>query len=350
MKDGDWFLGYSGRDDLPGAGLTFGRFRSGIYCLKEPSIAFADPDVGDQPLPGEDGVRLGLDYQRSVTVTMELGIDTVNAPADRTYPRKIIKGRVIGDWPDEPHILELLKRTGNRASWNADGIAMMRQVWRADSVRAGAGRVAWLRHRKAGRTRFLFGRPRRFAEGGGELSSQGYTPVVADFVAIDDKFLDVTEKTATLWEYPLRYMRPVPGRVISHHPIEPWDPGNSRRTASIVQAGQLSTYPIITIHGPCANPKITLTDRWAVQLALTLKSGEYVTIDARSFARTVVKYLPNGSYSSVAHKLTRASPRLAEMTIPPGTWHARLDYTRTTTAQKQGPRVEIIWRDAFAGW
>lgn len=349
MPDGDLRLVYASYESLPGAALTFGRVSSGIYTLKQPVVTFADPEIGDQPMPGEDGVRQGRDYQRAASVTLELGVDTVDAPAVRKYPAGLVAapGQIIGDWPDSPLQLAILKRQGTSESWNREALDMLRQVWRADSLRGGPGRLGYLSRTAGGRTRRLYGRPRDFGIGSEDLTPQGYTPVAAKFTAIDDRFYDGTAKTEELWDYYLGSAPPRPGRP-SWGDNPPWS--TSKRTAELVVAGRLPTHPAITIYGPCINPKVTINGLWAVQLTLTLMAGEYVTINAYPWARTVTKWSANGSTMSVADKLTRASPRLANMTLVPGRLQAQLSYSPVTTQRFQGPRVKIQWRDAYAYW
>ncbi|MEU5748244.1 hypothetical protein ABZ804_22230 [Streptomyces sp. NPDC047726] len=348
MADGDYRLVYASYESLPGAALTFGRVSSGIYTLKHPTITFADPEIGDQPMPGEDGVRQGRDYQRAASATLELGVDTVDAPAVRKYPPALITapGQIIGNWPDNPLLLAQLKRTGTPESWNRDALAMLRQVWRADSLRGGPSRLGYLSRTAAGRTRRMYGRPRDFGTGSEDLTAQGYTPVVAKFTAVDDKFYDDTAKTEELWDVYQGGSPPRPGRP----DWNPWPEQVSKRTAPLMVAGDLPTHTAITIYGPCTNPKVTISGLWAVQLSLTLVADEYVTINAYPWARTVTKWAANGATSSVADKLTRASPRLAKMTLVPGRLQAQLSYSPVTTLRLKGPRVKIEWRDAYAYW
>ncbi|MGV9509283.1 hypothetical protein ACWDQZ_27160 [Streptomyces tendae] len=352
MVDGDWSLGYSATKIHPGADLLFGRQSSGIYCLSEPEVKFSDGDFGDADLPGEDGIRMGRDYQRSATVTFELGVDGVDRAVDRHGDMQPwAGGPLIGAWPTATRPPELggsVRTTVRKPyQWSSDGVDMLRQAWRADSVRGRAGGVAWLRHTTVGgRTRMLYGRPRKFAVGSSRLTRQGYTPVVCDFVTIDDRFYDATESVAELWA--LRWLG-MPGR-----PGRPADAGpglnDSRKTAVIKQKGRVATYPYVRVYGPCKNPKLTLVGLWEVQLSLEIKStSDYVQIDPRPFARSVMFY-KGGSSSSVADKLTRSSPRLAEMFIPPGQWTAKLSYATASVPTTTGPRMEIFWRDAYAWW
>lgn len=345
LRDGDWQLGYSPTSVYPGAELTFGRLESGIYCRTEPDVAFADSDRADAALPGEDGIRMGRDYQRSMTITLELAVDGVDRPVDRHGDLlPWAGGRRIGQFltlssPGQP------ARPGPREPyrWASDGVDLLRQAWRADAVRGRAGGVAWLLHRTAGRTRQVYGRPRKFAVGDSRLTRQGYTPVVCDFVTIDDRFYSSVEKRAEM--YDAYYTGPV------------WRPGRpgaggfqSKKSARIEQLGRVDTYPYVRIHGPCRDPKVTVAGLWTVQVAMAIQKGDHVTIDARPWARTVMHDM-GSSTRSVADKLTSASPRLAEMRIPPGYWTASLAYSRVSSGPVLGgPRVEIVWRDAFAWW
>lgn len=346
MRDGDWYINYSSYDNYPGAFLHFGREDAGIYCLSEPDITFADIDVADTALPGEDGVRMGRDYQRSATVTLELGVDGSHTLIDRHWPWRPGPGDQVGNWSEMEATLAVLnKRDQSPAVRGLDGVNLLRQVWRADSIRGKAGRVSSLGHQAAGRTRLLYGRPRKFAVSHSRLASQGYTPVVADFVAVDDRFYDGTAKQAELYDHKAATLPWRPGRGPSIPQYQ------SQKTVELRQNGTLNTFPYIDIYGPCKNPKITMnTGLWAVQLGLTIPAGQYVRIDPRPWARTVTLYTGSSS-KSVADKLTRASPLLRDMFIPPGRWSASLSYTSILAAPTlDGPRVLINWRDAFNWW
>lgn len=347
MRDGEWVLGYSPYDNYPGASLTFGRENSGIYCLSEPDVTFADMELADAALPGEDGIRMGRDYQRNATVTFELGVDGTRGPIDRHWPlRPWTRGSRVGDWTDFEALLAAVNKKNQGAyQLGLDGLNMLRQVWRADSTRGKAGRVAWLVHSAAGRTRQIYGRPRKFAVSHSRLSRQGYTPVVAEFVAVDDRFYEQTEKEAEMYDHQRNTAPPRPGR-----PGEAtWQVWDSKKTAAVNQRGSVDTYPYIEIHGPCKNPKVTLTPNlWAVQLSMSIASGDHVIIDPRPWVRTVTHY-KGSSAISVADKLTRASPLLKQMNLPPGSWTASMSFTRLGPPLT-GPRVRIAWRDAYSWW
>lgn len=349
MRDGDWYIGYFSYDNHPGAALHMGRQSYGIDCITEPTVKFAEPSAADAPLPGEDGIRLGRDYQRTATVTMELAVDAVDGPVDRHYPmRPWAYGSRVGDWTDfEALIARMYKKDGPEA-WASEGVDMLRQVWDAEGIRSKPSRVAWLLHKTAGRTRRLYGRPRNFDVAHSRLLKQGYVPCVAEFVSVDGRFYDEIEQSVELWDFYLSGRTSRPWRPISKDGQTYFQA--SRKTATIQQKGRLKTFPVIVVHGPCKNPKITSPRLWSVQLGMTIADGEYVTIDPRPWTRTVIHTAKNGDTKSVADKLTRASPRLAEMAVPTGRWPVTLSYTRTSSTYFAGPRVEIKWRDAHAWW
>ncbi|MET7573417.1 hypothetical protein ABZT04_33705 [Streptomyces sp. NPDC005492] len=347
MRDGEWLLGYSSYDNYPGASLTFGREAQGIYCLSEPDITFADMDLADAAMPGEDGVRMGRDYQRNATVTFELGVDGVGGPIDLHWPmRPWTRGTRVGDWSNTEAVLAAYnKKDQGPYQWGLDGVNMLRQVWRADGIRGKAGRAAWLVHSSGGRTRQLYGRPRKFAVSHSRLSRQGYTPVVCEFAAVDDRFYEQTEKEVELYDHQFIGLPGRPGRIGGGAWLF-----QSKKTASFQQRGTLNTYPYVEIHGPCKNPKLTVTPAlWEVQLSMTIPDGEHVTIDARPWVRTVTHYTSSSS-KSVADKLTRSSPRLSQMFLPPGYWTASLSYTKSSARALEGPRIRMAWRDAYSWW
>jgi hypothetical protein len=345
MRDGDWYLGYSPYGNNPGAALTFGRQSYGIDLVSEPTVTFGDADNGDANLPGEDGIRMGRDYKRSATVTFELAVDGVDGPVDRHYPmRPWANGELVGGWTDAEMVKAFANKREGPDSWAGEGVDMLRQVWEAEAVRQSSTRIAWLRHKRAGRIRRLFGRPRKFDVAHSRFERMGYVPCVGEFVSIDGRFYDDDEQSVEMHDYYIGGLAPRPGRPNG------WFGVTSQKTATIQAKGRLTTYPRIVIYGPCQNPKVTLSGLWAMQLSTIIATGDYITVDPRPWVRTVIRTTSSGSTSSAADKLTRASPRLAEMKIPPGNWTTSLAYTRATTRLLAGPRVEIYWRDAHAWW
>lgn len=246
--------------------------------------------------------------------------------------------------PGDASVMAFRHKREGPAAWASEGVDMLRQVWDAPALRRGPSRIAWLEHTTAGRTRRLWGRPRKFDVAHSRFLKHGYAPCTAEFVSVDGRFYDA-EQTAEMWD------------SIHGGPSRPWRPvfndgqlhvRASQKTATIRQMGRLATYPRIVVHGPCKNPKVSLSHLWSVQLNMTINDGDHVTISPRPRARTVTHTSRSGAKASVADKLTRPSGRLADITIPPGHWTASMSYT--PTARISGPRVQIKWRDAHAWW
>ncbi|MFJ2745307.1 hypothetical protein ACIO3O_37250 [Streptomyces sp. NPDC087440] len=343
MRDGDWQFAYSASAPYPGCLLDFGRTPSGIYLLKEPETKFADLDDTTTPLPGEDGVRMGRDYQRTVTVALELGVDTVDAPTtsyNYLYPAGGDSGQIGVGGPQASAGRPTLVR---RAQWNEEAVGIVRTAWRADAVRRRAGGVAWLRRQSAGRVRLLYGRPRKFAVVHEKFSDQGFTPLLVDFEAVDDKFYDNDEQRAELVG-----RANVPGPV--WRPGRPGTPAGGtgeRLVAGLNVGGRLATHPWITFHGPGRNYVLTIDGLWTVQLNVDLAVGQSVRLDSRSWSRAVWNIQTGGS---VADKLTRSSPLLRDLLLHPGRHTARMQFSRRPGLTFVGPRIEIGWRNAHAWW
>ncbi|MFJ4880071.1 hypothetical protein ACIP93_33355 [Streptomyces sp. NPDC088745] len=343
MRDGEWQLGYSGSGPHPACNLTFGRTTSGLYLMADPETKVADLDDSTTPLPGEDGVRMGRDYQRTLTVALELGVDTVDAPIagwNYLFPSG---GSDAPIGTGSPQHIAPPPTPERRAMWNMEGVSIARTAWRADAVRRRAGGVAWLRRQSAGRVRLLYGRPRKFAVVHEKYSRQGFTPLLADFEAVDDRFYDDTSRQVEMYgrsNVPPTAWRP--GR-----PQPPQSGAGERLLTGLHVRGRLATHPWITFHGPGRNYELTVDGLWTVQLNVDLDVGQSVRLDSRSWARTVVNVKTG---ASVADKLSRSSPLLRDVLLPPGMHTARMRFARRPGITFVGPRIEIEWRDAHAWW
>jgi len=289
MRDGQWRLYYSGDNDgRPGDDLTFGTGDTGYHLLAEPDITFGEGAYGDQPLPGEDGVRMGADFAAGMTINFQIGVDTVDAPVigQRTAP---------------------YAGQGKQGIWNLDGVGRLRSLWRADAARSGHGEWAVLQScRAGGRISQVIGRPRRFAPAPTRLYRQGYTPVVADFATVDDRFYEPTVRSL---EVAQRYGRGAPSwtGVQSGIAFLP-------ATGVMTIGGNAPAWPVITLAGPMSGPKVWIGDNASFQLDLAIAHGDWVQVDTRPWRREVRR----SDGSSVGHLLTRASSRLAAMSLYPG--------------------------------
>lgn len=325
MRAGQWRLTYGASGHLPGADLTFGTEDTGMLLTQEPDITFADPNNGEQPLPGEDGIRMGRDYLGAMNITFEAAVSTWGANSLNTTAE-------TAEWA-KANLLHL-PTTSLQGRSNLNALSKLRTIWRADSVRGQAGAVAALYRQTEDRTRVAYGRPRRFAPAHSKLFRQGYTPVVADFQCVDDRWYSSTSTVVTV-QKSWRPLQPSAGPVIKPPPLV-----DAR--GSVTMRGDTATWPIITINGPAVNPVVTIGDQVRVKVLTFVKAGEWVRVDPRPWVRTV--RLSTGA--SVGHLLDRTSTRLAEMFVPPGTYAFGADFDFGIGSW--GP-VTCSWQDAY-GW
>ncbi|GAA2842839.1 hypothetical protein [Kitasatospora aburaviensis] len=318
LREGQWNLIYDGDEVRPGADMLFGTLSTGIYLLNEPAIDFADATLGDAPLPLEDGIRFGQDTTSTMTLSFELAVDTVAAA----------------------------QTPAGRHTANLDAVDTLLTTWDAAAVRRRMGAVAVLRTRQGGRYRRVYGRPRHIALANSRFARQGSTSLVGEFVAADTHWYDDAEESTSpgAAPAPIRGLKaPLTSSLSQRVPAPVQQPG------AMNVAGTVPTWPVITIHGPGRNPTLTffgpertqqgdLRERMTVGLDLTLGEGEWVTIDPRPWARTVLR---NGT-GGIAGALTRSSPRMSDMLLPPGLQHVRYavaDETGTSYAT-------VAWRAA----
>ena len=306
--EGEWKLTYGANGVHPGASFTFGTLRSGYYLLEPFEIKDSDPTTGDTPLPREDGIRLGQDFTTGATITFEVGVDTVDAGSDRM----------------------------TRHGANLDAVSVIRQVWDARAVRERMATPAVLSTTQGGRARRWYGRPRQCAPAASQLTRQGYTPVVANFAVSHTGSFDDVEQTVRV------DMAPPPHRGLVgplKSPLTMVGEGAVRVPGQIDVSGNRPAWPLINIYGPISQPMCELVNQWKLQLDLTLKAGERVTVDPRPWVRTVLK----GS-ASVAGLVTRKSPLLEDLLIPPG----RQDFVLRGTDATATAYMTVAWRDAYA--
>ncbi|RLU86270.1 hypothetical protein CTZ27_25175 [Streptomyces griseocarneus] len=283
LTEGQWNLVYNGNGVHPGADFLFGTRNTG-YDLVEPyEVTYGDPEVGDVALPREDGIRLGQDHRSTATINFSIGVDTVDAAHN-----------AVG-----------------RYGANLNAVSRLGQAWRADAVRRRFGERAVLRTVQGGRGRRFYGRPRKFAPAASRLSRQGHTTVEASFLAAEDIAYDDRQQTIRV------DMAPPPHRGLIgplRSPLSMAGLGVTAVPGEIVVGGDTPTWPVLTFYGPVATPQCEVLGQWKVSLNLVLDKGEWVRIDPRPLARTVLR----NNDTSVADTLDRHSPLLADMQLPLG--------------------------------
>lgn len=277
-------------------GLLFGRGTP--ITVAAADFGAAEVAVADTDRSREDGQRFGRDFYSARTITFDMTVLT--------------RGSAL------PTLDELAA------------------AWRADAVRSTPGAVLALRHRRGGRTRRTFGRPRRFAPTAG-ATLRGLVPVVADFRTVDHLFYDDAELTSTVsiteaaqggLVLPLR-----PPLVLS---------GSGSGRAPVQVGGTESTWLVSAIHGPILNPTVQVVDQWSITLLTSIAAGQTVVVDPRPWKRTVT----GSDGSNLAGAFTADSQRLSLLRIPPGTHEVILrgqDPTGTAS-------LTTFWRAAWSSF
>lgn len=277
--------------------LVFGDFTS--LQVDDFEVGDADLRTGDVESPGEDGQQFGLDYAGGRVLTWEIFTDTHSA-AD------------------------------SRQAW-----ADMQKVWDARSVRTTPRQVMSLRMRLPGHdTVRVYGRPRRLSAAALRQRQDGVTDHVATFATADHRFYGDTEHALVL------DLISSGGGGITWPVTWPitWAPGAERQDV-VRNLGELTTWPLIRIDGPVAQPEVAYVGtNTSVRLDLSLASDEHVVIDTRPWVRTVRRQ----DGASLAGRM-RGS-RMANLALPVGQTTIRF----TGTDQTGQASCQITYRNAYA--
>ena len=285
----EWQLIHSGGD------LLFGRPHHDIWCRRTPQFETSDVRANDTARPRADGRGFGIDYTNGTTVT---------------FDDLVIRGT------NKLHTRELAEQA--------------RGLWRSPEARSEAGKTAELRMSYEGRTRSVFGRPRRWAANYSDASINGIITAVADFACADDLFYGPEEsETMTTaasggsgWVTP--FIFPLTSTRASDH------------SQFVRITGGAATWPVTTIRGPISNPQVRIGDRLH-DLRLTLAYDESVVIDTRPWVRSVTR---NGVSAAGALRGTR----LGAMSLNPGQHEVTISGVDDTGTAS----VTLAWRPAYA--
>ena len=210
-------------------------------------------------------------------------------------------------------------------------LGRFKTAWRALHIRQTPGRVIPLRYRLDGRERRIYGRPRRFSAPPNNLILGGFIPITCDFKAVDSFTYDDVEQVVVLglqqgseggFTFPVTF------------PVTSLPVGSSADQA--VVGGDAPTYPVVRFNGPVTNPSLE-TAAWTLKLNREIQAGEYVEVDLRPWATTV---LLNG-VSSVAGALSRRT-YLADMAFEPG----RHDLIYRGSSLASSSTCEVRWSNA----
>lgn len=180
-------------------------------------------------------------------------------------------------------------------------------AWTGESVASVPGAYSVIRYGFAGRTRRVYGRPRRWANSFDNRVLSGMVPVTCDFQRVSPLFFDDQIEIDTLDmvnESEGGVTFPVTFPIISI-------PSGSN-AGEIHVGGTRKTFPIIRITGPIVNPEL-ITPAWTLKLNTTILEGNWIEIDTRPWVMTV----RNQSGASVAGLLD-PKVRLSSLLLSPG--------------------------------
>lgn len=294
----EWTLTYPGASGYPGATFTWGTYASGVMHGAPPDLGSVENLTDDQQRPRADGRAFGVDYRGAPTITFDMLV----LGADETATR--------------------------------DRITQLTTLWRADAVRNTPAAVAELSTTVAGRQRVTYGRPRRFAPAD-KHARQGVARVIADFACVNDCWYAPAEESLTISLVPPPsggLVTPLAAPLSTTPPVQV--PG------AITVGGDLPAWPVMRIYGPVTTPAVQVTGLWTMTLDLTLAEDQWITVDTRPWARTILRR----DGASFAGALTRSSPRLAHAAVPPGSYEVALRGVDVTGTAK----VQFRWRKTYA--
>ena len=256
--------------------------------------------TGDVEPAGEDGLWLGIDYYSSRTVRIDAAIK--------------IPGDAITVW---------------------DVLADLQDDADTPAVRGTGGTTMDLRLKFPGRpARTVRGRLRQL-EPDVSKYRHGWVPLDIEFQAGD--YLYYADEPATTsiplgllssggMTFPLEFPFVIDG-----------DPAAVGRPGYLSVEGTASTWPLLRVTGPCANPSIThVASGRTLTVQTTLAVGEWVEIDTRPGWRTVLRDNGGGA------PLTPQS-RIDRFQLTPGTNEIRWTATDNTLTST----LAVTWWPAY---
>lgn len=286
--------------------LLFGTEDTGYLTMTPPLVIAGDLRVNDRDRPGEGGRSFARDYRGGKAYQFDIGVIT-----DRTA------GYV------SPHLA------------NNDALADFEVAWTDERWSNHPSAYAVLRTCEAGRVSRCYGRPRPYEETVGVLTAQGFTPVTAQFLLIDDKWYSDTISThilrAAVTVGAGLYAPMTSSRLKTNR--------SSSSSNDVVIGGKAKTWPIVHFDGPCKDPEVTF-DGGAVVVGLTgeLPAGYRITYDPRPWARTVL----GSDGTSWGGAISARSTSMPRALLAPGTH--KVSYRSTDPTGESVATIQ--WRDA----
>ncbi|CAM5310942.1 hypothetical protein [Streptomyces abikoensis] len=215
-------------------------------------------------------------------------------------------------------------------------LAHLQEAADEPAVRTVGGAVTPLRIKWPGApTKVLFGRLRKL-DAEWSKAALGWLPLDLEFDGTDPAFYADDEQQVSLrlgWLSSGGFTAPVmaPIRVSSG------ESGGQRRPGWVTNAGSVAAWPVITVYGPCANPRVTVVETGRfLQLDVALEEGQWARIDTRPGQRHAAR--ENGGVAQLT-----ADSDITRFCIPPG----RSEIRWTASDPTGTSRLHVAWRDAY---
>ena len=172
-------------------------------------------------------------------------------------------------------------------------------IWTNEELARVPGAVTAIRYRLAGRTRRIFGRPRRYAAPPTNLILNGLVPISHDFQLVDAYTYDDVESV-----YEIPYSSSASGGGFTFPTTFPivTEPSESNGAGQLAVGGTKRAYPVIRFNGPWIDPGFQ-TDDWTLSWKGSIPAAGWVEIDCRPWMLSVL----NQDGASVVGGLGRKS-------------------------------------------
>lgn len=186
-------------------------------------------------------------------------------------------------------------------------ISDLGKIWQNRKKSREPGVYSVIRYQLAGRTRRVYGRPRRWGTTMTNQILSGMVPITCDFQRIDALYYDDSPEIDTLdmislSEGGMTFPVVFPASTIP----------SGTNEGEMWVGGDEPTWPIIRFTGPIINPQL-ITPAWTLQLNTTILDGQWIEIDTRPWVMSV----KNQSGASVAGLLDPKT-RFSQMELEPG--------------------------------
>lgn len=214
-------------------------------------------------------------------------------------------------------------------------LARLAHVWRGNKVRGTVGAVMELRYARVGRTRRVYGRPRRFAAPQDNRALSGLVLVTCDFKLSSELFFDDVEDSTSLMSFQ------VPSTGGFETPVEaPLSTEEAEVSgAEVITVGGLEPTPImVDFVGPNSDAFVEIDGTLRVQLQGEVPDGQTITVDARPWKNSVYR-----SDGVPVPSLLSSRTRLPTLLLEPGQ-HTVIFGGGDETGRA---RAKVRWRKAY---